>query len=167
MGRVFKVLRSIAAHAICQLRLSRADCSACACHGHATASLQDPYGQINSIDFHRTQDYLVAGHDEGKITVYNTYEGKKLAALDCSKYGVAHVTYTHHSRSLLHASTKVRDICKDLKLSCDSQAAAVLSSTGFEGPDSTRSALVRCRTRHLIQRQNMQFGTSAIMTTRI
>ena len=70
--------------------------------------LQDSYGQINSIDFHRSHDFLVAGHDEGKMTLYNTYEGKKLAALDCSKYGVANVAYTHHMKSVVHSSTVVR-----------------------------------------------------------
>jgi WD40 repeat protein len=69
--------------------------------------LQDAHGQINSIDFHRTHDFLVAGHDAGYISVYSTFEGRKLSVLDCSKYGVSHVRYTHHPKCIIHASTKV------------------------------------------------------------
>jgi WD40 repeat protein len=77
----------------------------------ARACLQDNKGQINSIDFHRTHDFLVAGHDAGFISVYSTFEGRKLSMLDCSKYGVSHVCYTHHPKCILHASTEVRTGC--------------------------------------------------------
>lgn len=69
--------------------------------------MQDNHGAINSIDFHRTQDFLVAGHQRGYVSVYSTYEGRKLAMLDCTQYGVSHVRYTHHPKCILHASTKV------------------------------------------------------------
>ena len=68
---------------------------------------RQPRGAINSIDFHRTHDFLVAGHDGGFISIYNTYMGSKLATLDCSKHGVSHIRYTHHPKCILHASTKV------------------------------------------------------------
>lgn len=71
--------------------------------------VQEPeQGAINSLDFHRTQDFLVAGHQRGFISVYSTHEGRKLATLDCTKYGVSHVRYTHHPKCVVHASTKVR-----------------------------------------------------------
>ena len=70
--------------------------------------LQDVHGQINSVDFHRTSDFLIAGHDQGYITYYNTVEGRRLGILDCSKYGVSNAVFTHHVKSVLHASGKVR-----------------------------------------------------------
>lgn len=82
--------------------------------------MQDNKGRINSIDFHRTHDFLVAGHDAGCISIYSTFEGRKLTMLDCSKYGVAHVAFTHHPKCILHASSMVRSP------RCDSRRGAGL-----------------------------------------
>jgi WD40 repeat protein len=98
-GRVFLVLALV-------LPVPFPTNQASSCQSRPEVSgMQDHYGGINSIDFHHSLDFLAAGHDKGNLTLYNTYEGKKLAALDCCKYGVSNVRFTHHAKSILHSST--------------------------------------------------------------
>lgn len=79
-----------------------------ACHHVTRCSVQDASCQVNAIDFHRKQDLLVSSCASGSIVFYNTYEGKKLTTINCTRTGAALVTFTHHSKCVMHASTKVR-----------------------------------------------------------
>jgi COMPASS component SWD2 len=62
---------------------------------------------ITSLDFDDQGDYLVASADDETIQIFDVKEGKLTKTVPSKKYG-AHLTrFTHHSRQILHASTKL------------------------------------------------------------
>lgn len=68
---------------------------------------QDNAQRINSIDFHRTEDYLITGSDDDSIHVYNTSTGILQDTLFSKKYGVANICFTHAPTCALYATRKV------------------------------------------------------------
>ena len=68
---------------------------------------QDNSARINSLDFHRREDLLVTAGDDDSIHLYNTTSGTQQKTVFSRKYGVAHITFTHHPQSIVYASNKV------------------------------------------------------------
>jgi COMPASS component SWD2 len=62
---------------------------------------------ITSLDFDDQGDYLVAAGDDETVQVFDVKEGKSTKTVPSKKYGVHLAKFTHHSRQILHASTKV------------------------------------------------------------
>nr|AAF90187.1 WD repeat protein [Histoplasma capsulatum] len=61
-------------------------------------------------------DYLVASGDDEALQVFDIKEGKLTKTVPSKKYGVHLAKFTHHSRQILHASTKVDDSLRLLDL---------------------------------------------------
>ncbi|KAK2744385.1 member of Set1p complex, histone methyl transferase [Myotisia sp. PD_48] len=77
-----------------------------------------PEGQLHvtSLDFDDQGDYLVASGDDETIQVFDIKEGKSTKTVPSKKYGVHLARFTHHSRQILHASTKLDDSLRLLDL---------------------------------------------------
>ncbi|KAK2741105.1 member of Set1p complex, histone methyl transferase [Onygenales sp. PD_40] len=78
----------------------------------------DPHASnfITSLDFDDQGDYLVAAGDDEAIQVFDIKEGKLTKTVPSKKYGVHLAKFTHHSRQILHASTKVDNSLRLLDL---------------------------------------------------
>ena len=64
-------------------------------------------GSITSIDFDDTGELCLIAQDDGTLQIYNTKEGKHAKELKSQKYGVDLARFTHHSQSIIYASTKI------------------------------------------------------------
>lgn len=62
---------------------------------------------MTSLDFDDQGDFLVAAGEDETIQVFDVKEGKSTKSVPSKKYGVHLARFTHHSRQVLHASTKV------------------------------------------------------------
>ena len=62
---------------------------------------------MTSLDFDDQGDYLVASGDDDMIQIFDIKEGKPTKSVPSKKYGAHLARFTHHSRQVLHASTKV------------------------------------------------------------
>lgn len=65
-------------------------------------------GRINSLDFHRTHDLLLAASDDDAISIVNTQTAEVKQRLLSKKYGVANCCFTHDPSSVIYSSNKVR-----------------------------------------------------------
>ncbi|GKZ83730.1 member of Set1p complex, histone methyl transferase [Aspergillus niger] len=77
---------------------------------------QDTSNYVTSLDFDDQGDYLVASGDDETIQVFDIKEGKSTKSVPSKKYGAHLARFTHHSRQVLHASTKVDDSLRLLDL---------------------------------------------------
>jgi COMPASS component SWD2 len=62
---------------------------------------------VTSLDFDDQGEYLVSAGEDEAIQVFDIKEGKSTKTVPSKKYGVHLARFTHHSRQILHASTKV------------------------------------------------------------
>ncbi|KAJ5690202.1 hypothetical protein N7462_004594 [Penicillium macrosclerotiorum] len=62
---------------------------------------------VTSLDFDDQGDFAVAAGDDETIQIFDVKEGKSTKSVPSKKYGVHLARFTHHSRQVLHASTKV------------------------------------------------------------
>lgn len=62
---------------------------------------------MTSLDFDDQGDYLVSSGDDETIQIFDIKEGKTTKSVPSKKYGAHLARFTHHSRQVLHASTKV------------------------------------------------------------
>lgn len=67
----------------------------------------DKQVNVTSLDFDDQGDYLVASGEDEMIQVFDVKEGKATKTVPSKKYGVHLARFTHHSRQILHASTKL------------------------------------------------------------
>ncbi|KAF4217794.1 hypothetical protein CNMCM8980_008458 [Aspergillus fumigatiaffinis] len=79
-------------------------------------SKQEHSNYVTSLDFDDQGDYLVASGDDETIQVFDIKEGKSTKSVPSKKYGAHLARFTHHSRQVLHASTKVDDSLRLLDL---------------------------------------------------
>ncbi|KKK17731.1 WD repeat protein [Aspergillus rambellii] len=77
---------------------------------------QDSSNYITSLDFDDQGEYLVASGDDEIIQIFDVKEGKATKSVPSKKYGAHLARFTHHSRQVLHASTKVDDSLRLLDL---------------------------------------------------
>ncbi|EZF35254.1 hypothetical protein H109_02431 [Trichophyton interdigitale MR816] len=76
----------------------------------------DKQVNVTSLDFDDQGDYLVASGEDEMIQVFDVKEGKATKTVPSKKYGVHLARFTHHSRQILHASTKLDDSLRLLDL---------------------------------------------------
>ncbi|PKY03577.1 WD repeat protein [Aspergillus campestris IBT 28561] len=79
-------------------------------------SKQEPSNHVTSLDFDDQGDHLVASGDDDMIQIFDIKEGKPTKSVPSKKYGAHLARFTHHSRQVLHASTKVDDSLRLLDL---------------------------------------------------
>ncbi|KAE8131788.1 WD40-repeat-containing domain protein [Aspergillus pseudotamarii] len=77
---------------------------------------QDSSSYVTSLDFDDQGDYLVSSGDDETIQIFDIKEGKTTKSVPSKKYGAHLARFTHHSRQVLHASTKVDDSLRLLDL---------------------------------------------------
>lgn len=70
-------------------------------------SRSEAQSNVSSIDFDDQGDYLVAAGEDETIRVFDVKEAKSTKTVPSKKYGVHLARFTHHSRQVLHASTKL------------------------------------------------------------
>lgn len=63
--------------------------------------------RINSLDFHRTDDWLIAAGEDDSLHIYNTQTGTQAKLLHSKKYGVGQIRWTHSPDAVIHTSTRV------------------------------------------------------------
>ncbi|KAG8632131.1 hypothetical protein KVT40_001271 [Elsinoe batatas] len=74
-----------------------------------TKLFKAPGLHYTSIDFDDTGELLVLSRTDDTIQIYNTRAGAHAKELKSQKYGCGLARFTHHSQSLLYASTKIDD----------------------------------------------------------
>ncbi|KAK9787371.1 hypothetical protein WJX73_005201 [Symbiochloris irregularis] len=62
--------------------------------------------RINSLDFHRAEDWLAVAGDDDSLHLYNTQTGTQHKLLHSKKYGLGQIRFTHAPDAVLHASTR-------------------------------------------------------------
>ncbi|PWY94330.1 WD repeat protein [Aspergillus sclerotioniger CBS 115572] len=77
---------------------------------------KDTSNYVTSLDFDDQGEFLVASGDDETIQVFDIKEGKSTKSVPSKKYGAHLARFTHHSRQVLHASTKVDDSLRLLDL---------------------------------------------------
>lgn len=69
---------------------------------------------MTSLDFDDNGEFLLAACSDDSLQLYNAKEGKHIKTLLSQKYGAHLARFTHHSQSILYASTKVDDTIRYL-----------------------------------------------------
>ncbi|KAF2666974.1 WD repeat-containing protein 82 [Microthyrium microscopicum] len=69
---------------------------------------------VTSLDFDDTGELAILSRSDDTIQIYNIKEGKHAKELKSQKYGVDLVRFSHHSQSIIHASTKIDDTIRYL-----------------------------------------------------
>ncbi|KAI5308355.1 member of Set1p complex, histone methyl transferase, partial [Ascosphaera atra] len=75
---------------------------------------------ITALDFDDQGDYLVSSSTDETLLIYDVKEGQISKTVPSKKYGCHLARFTHHSRQLLYASTKVDDSLRLLDLHTES-----------------------------------------------
>lgn len=65
---------------------------------------KDYNGKINSLDFHRTNNYLVTASDDESIRLFDTGNATLQKTIYSKKYGVDLICFTNHATSVLYSS---------------------------------------------------------------
>ena len=81
-----------------------------------TARSPERASNVTSLDFDDQGELLVAASDDETMHIFDIKEGKKTKTVPSKKYGVHLARFTHHSRQVLYASTKVDDSLRLLEL---------------------------------------------------
>lgn len=76
--------------------------------------LSKPETTVTSLDFDDNGEFLLAACSDDSLQLYNAKEGKHIKTLLSQKYGAHLARFTHHSQSILYASTKVDDTIRYL-----------------------------------------------------
>ncbi|MCD9559286.1 hypothetical protein HAX54_017156 [Datura stramonium] len=61
-------------------------------------------GRINSMNFHKTSNYLVTASDDESICLYDIANAICLKTINGKKYGVDLVSFTSHSTTVIYSS---------------------------------------------------------------
>jgi COMPASS component SWD2 len=69
---------------------------------------------VTSLDFDDTGELCLAARDDETVHIYNCKDGKHTKELKSQKYGVDIAKFTHHSQSIIYASTKIDDTIRYL-----------------------------------------------------
>lgn len=62
---------------------------------------------ITSLDFDDQGEFVVTAGDDDIIQIFDVKGGTMTKSVPSKKYGAHLARFTHHSRQVLHASTKV------------------------------------------------------------
>jgi COMPASS component SWD2 len=66
----------------------------------------EPDTYITSLDFDDTGELVILCRTDDTMHIYNVKEGKYAKPIYSQKYGCHLARFTHHSQSIVHASTK-------------------------------------------------------------
>ena len=69
---------------------------------------------MTSLDFDDSGEFLLAACSDESLQLYNAKEGKHIKTLLSKKYGAHLARFTHHSQSIIYASTKSDDTIRYL-----------------------------------------------------
>jgi COMPASS component SWD2 len=69
---------------------------------------------VTSLDFDDSGELAIVARDDDTLQIYNCKEGKHAKELKSQKYGVHLARFSHHSQSVIYASTKVDDTIRYL-----------------------------------------------------
>lgn len=69
---------------------------------------------MTSLDFDDSGEFLLAACSDESLQLYNAKEGKHIKTLFSKKYGAHLARFTHHSQSIIYASTKGDDTIRYL-----------------------------------------------------
>ena len=68
-----------------------------------------PEASVTSLDFDDSGEFLLAACDDDSLKLYNAKSGTEVKTLFSQKYGAHLARFTHHSTSIIYASTKLDD----------------------------------------------------------
>uniref|UniRef100_A0A7N0SYY7 Uncharacterized protein n=1 Tax=Kalanchoe fedtschenkoi TaxID=63787 RepID=A0A7N0SYY7_KALFE len=68
------------------------------------AVFSDYVGKITSLDFHRTDDFLITGSEDDSVRLYDIANAKLLKTTYHKTHGIDRVCYTHHPSALICSS---------------------------------------------------------------
>ena len=71
--------------------------------------LSKPEASVTSLDFDDQGEFLLAACDDDTVKLYNAKSGVEVKTLFSQKYGAHLARFTHHSSSIIYASTKLDD----------------------------------------------------------
>lgn len=71
--------------------------------------LSKPEASVTSLDFDDQGEFLLAACDDDSLKLYNAKSGVEVKTLFSQKYGAHLARFTHHSSSIIYASTKLDD----------------------------------------------------------
>ncbi|XP_015059240.1 protein ANTHESIS POMOTING FACTOR 1 isoform X2 [Solanum pennellii] len=74
------------------------------------ATFSDFGGQINSLDFHRTEDLLITASEDDSIRLFDIANGKLLKTTYHKKHGADRICFTHHPHSVICSSIHNLDV---------------------------------------------------------
>lgn len=66
---------------------------------------------VTSLDFDDTGELAIVSRSDDTLQIYNIKEGKHAKELKSQKYGVDLARFSHHSQSVIYASTKKDGTC--------------------------------------------------------
>ena len=69
---------------------------------------------VTSLDFDDSGEFCLAACSDDSLVLYNAKEGKQVKVLLSQKYGAHLARFTHHSASIIYASTKEDDCIRYL-----------------------------------------------------
>ncbi|KAF2087910.1 WD repeat-containing protein-like protein [Saccharata proteae CBS 121410] len=70
---------------------------------------EDKKTSVTSLDFDESGELAIVARDDDTLQIYNCKEGKHAKELKSQKYGAHLARFTHHSQSIIYASTHVDD----------------------------------------------------------
>ncbi|MCJ1357075.1 MAG: member of Set1p complex, histone methyl transferase [Icmadophila ericetorum] len=73
-----------------------------------------PSTSVTSLDFDDSGEFILAACADESLQLYNAKEGKSIKQLFSKKYGAHLARFTHHSQSIIYASTKGDDTIRYL-----------------------------------------------------
>ncbi|MCJ1247328.1 member of Set1p complex, histone methyl transferase [Trapelia coarctata] len=77
-------------------------------------NLPVPSTYATSLSFDDTGEFLLAACSDETLALYNAKEGRALKTLPSKKYGAHLARFTHHSQSIIYASTMIDDTIRYL-----------------------------------------------------
>lgn len=75
-----------------------------------------PGSEVTSLDFDDSGEFCIASCDDESLQLYDCKHGKHSKQLFSKKYGAHLAKFTHHSASVIYASTKENDTIRYLSL---------------------------------------------------
>lgn len=72
--------------------------------------------KVNAFDFSPSGNSLICCSDDDQIVLYDCQKGVMSKVVNCKKYGVDLIHFTHASNTAIHSSTKIDDTIRYLSL---------------------------------------------------
>ncbi|OQV21282.1 WD repeat-containing protein 82 [Hypsibius exemplaris] len=79
-------------------------------------TFQENSGDVNHADFSTQGEFLLTSASDDSIVIYDCLKGSSNRVINCKKYGVENIIYTHSSNAALHSSSRTDDSIRYLNL---------------------------------------------------